>query len=56
MRNLDHPNILKLYEFFEDEQNFFIITEFCEGKDLFEEIISRGRNGTLTELEAVDII
>jgi calcium-dependent protein kinase len=31
MRAVDHPNILKLFEFFEDEENMYIITEYCSG-------------------------
>ena len=27
LRNLDHPNILKLYEFFQDSKRFFLVTE-----------------------------
>ncbi len=28
LKNLDHPNILKLYELYQDEQHYFLITEF----------------------------
>lgn len=28
LQQLDHPNILKLYEFFEDATHYFIITEY----------------------------
>jgi calcium-dependent protein kinase len=38
MKLVDHPNIVKLFEFFEDDENFFIITEFCSGGQLFEMI------------------
>ena len=31
---LDHPNILKLYHSFEDDQRFYIISELCEGGTL----------------------
>jgi calcium-dependent protein kinase len=41
LKELDHPNILKMYEFFEDEKRYYIITEICKGGELFEEIISR---------------
>jgi calcium-dependent protein kinase len=33
---LDHPNILKLYEFYEDNNEYCIITDFWEGGDLYE--------------------
>jgi len=26
-RSLDHPNILKIYEFYENEKNFYLICE-----------------------------
>lgn len=31
MKMVDHPNIVKLFEFFEDDDNFYIITEYCSG-------------------------
>lgn len=42
LAGLDHPNILKVYEFYEDFHNFYIITELCTGGELFEKIISEG--------------
>lgn len=31
MKLVDHPSIVKLFEFFEDDENFYIITEYCNG-------------------------
>jgi calcium-dependent protein kinase len=31
MKAVDHPNILKMFEFFEDDEKLFIITEYCSG-------------------------
>ncbi|OMJ74518.1 hypothetical protein SteCoe_26520 [Stentor coeruleus] len=42
LRTLDHPNILKLYEFYQDDKNYYLITEFCSGGELFDRIISQG--------------
>ncbi len=28
LKNLDHPHIVKLYELFQDENNYYLITEF----------------------------
>ena len=38
LRVLDHPNILKIFEFFEDEDNFYIVTEYCDQGDLGKKI------------------
>lgn len=41
LKNLDHPNIMKLYEVFEDQHNIYLVSELCLGKELFDEIITR---------------
>lgn len=43
---IDHPNIVRLYDYFDEEYFFHIVTEFCSGGELFETII---KNGRLTE-------
>jgi serine/threonine protein kinase len=32
----DHPNIVKMYEMFEDSTHYYIVTEYLEGKDALE--------------------
>lgn len=39
LKTLDHPNIIKVYEFYQDEQAFYIVTDLCSGGELFEQII-----------------
>ena len=39
----DHPNIVRLYDFFDEEYFFHIVTEFCSGGELFEIIVKNGR-------------
>ena len=39
---MDHPNIVKMYEFYEDNACFHLVTELCTGGDLFERIIEEG--------------
>ena len=34
LRKLEHPNIMKIYEYFIDENNIYIISEFCDSGDL----------------------
>ena len=41
LKNLAHPNIVRLYEVYENKSNIFLITELCDGCELFEEITSR---------------
>lgn len=40
LKKLDHPNILKLYELYEDSKHFYLITELCTGGELFDKIKS----------------
>ena len=42
MRELDHPNVLKLFEFFEDNRYIYLVMELCEGGELFDKIIEKG--------------
>ena len=53
LRKLDHPNILKLYEVFEDSKKFFLVTEYCKGGELFEEIVSKV---TFSEHDAAGVV
>jgi len=32
---LDHPNILKLLEIYENENSFYYVTDYCSGGTLF---------------------
>lgn len=43
LRRLDHPGIVKLIDFTEDEGAFYVILEYCGGGELFDFIISRTR-------------
>ena len=42
LKGLDHPNIVKLYEFHEDEFNLYLVTELCSGGELLDSIIKNG--------------
>ena len=49
----DHPNIVFLKDTFEDENAVHIVMELCEGGELFDRIVARGR---YTERAAADVI
>jgi calcium-dependent protein kinase len=34
LKNIDHPNIMKIFEFFENDQSIFLVNEFCGGGDV----------------------
>lgn len=42
LRTLDHPNVVKIYEYFEDMDHFYIIMDLISGGELFDEIIRKG--------------
>ena len=39
LKNLDHPNIIKVYEFYSSEKYVYIINELCTGGELFDKIV-----------------
>ncbi|KAI1608385.1 kinase-like domain-containing protein [Exophiala viscosa] len=39
MRQLDHPNIVKLIDFSESRQYYYIVLELCPGGELFHQIV-----------------
>ena len=42
LRTLDHPNILKIFEFYSTKESYSIVTELCKGGELFQEIVDKG--------------
>ncbi|CAD8118042.1 unnamed protein product [Paramecium sonneborni] len=38
LMDIDHPNIVKLYEIFSDTFSYYLISEYCDGGELFEKI------------------
>ncbi|CAE7252857.1 CPK2 [Symbiodinium sp. CCMP2592] len=53
MKMMDHPNIIKLYESFEDERNIYLVMELCSGGEVFAHIIE---NGNFTEVIAATLM
>ncbi|SBS83161.1 calcium-dependent protein kinase 3, putative (CDPK3) [Plasmodium ovale curtisi] len=42
MKNLDHPNVVKLLETFEDNEHIYLVMELCTGGELFDKIVKKG--------------
>ena len=49
LSNLDHPNIVKYYETYEDSKYLYLVMEYCPGGELFEKIAEKS---TFSEREA----
>ena len=43
LKEMDHPNILKTYEFYEDDSKLSLVTDVVKGRNLLDEIIARGK-------------
>lgn len=39
LQKLDHPNVLKLFEYFDEEKDIYLVTERCKGGELFDRIV-----------------
>ena len=52
LKKIDHQNVIKIYEFYSDEKNFYLITENCSGGDLF----TATKNQNLSEIQVANII
>jgi len=55
LSEMDHPNIVKYYESYEDDNYINIVMEYLEGNDLFKLITSRKSN-KFTEKELAEIV
>lgn len=53
LKMLDHPNIVRASEFFEDENRYYIVMEYCEGGELFNEIVQHKQ---FTEYQTAQIV
>ena len=53
LKVLDHPNILRMYESYECEKRYYIVTDISRGGELFDEI---AKNRFFTEPNAQQVI
>uniref|UniRef100_A0A7S3NIS0 phosphorylase kinase n=1 Tax=Aureoumbra lagunensis TaxID=44058 RepID=A0A7S3NIS0_9STRA len=53
LRSITHPNIIELYDFYEEKKMFYMVIELMEGGELFERIVKKT---FYNEKEARDLI
>ncbi len=58
LRDMDHPGIVQIFEYFQDFDRLYIVTEFIPGKELFQEMNRKKNTKDLffNEIEASTII
>ncbi|KAI5996299.1 hypothetical protein EDD15DRAFT_2365126 [Pisolithus albus] len=52
MKLMNHPNILRIYDVFQGENELYLVLEYVQGGELFDFLVNRGR---LPPLEALAI-
>jgi len=50
---MDHPNIIKFHEIYQDEKYVYFVMELCTGGELLERIATKGK---LDEVEVANIM
>lgn len=53
LSSLDHPNITKYYETYEDSKYLYLVMEYCDGGELIDRI---SKKSTFSEKEAANIM
>jgi calcium-dependent protein kinase len=53
LKTVDHPNIIKLFEVYEDKKYLHLVTELCTGGDLLDHLLKKGH---LSEKEVLSFI
>ena len=58
LKEVNHPNIIKLVDVFEDQKYLHLITELCTGGELFDRIIAKTHSaeGHFSESDAAKLV
>ena len=63
LKQVDHPNIVKLIDVFEDERHYCLVLELMQGGELFDQIVEKemfteaeAREATKSIIEAIKYI
>ena len=56
MREINHPNIIKLYEIYEDQRHIDLVMEECLGGELFDRIMERIQENKIYNEKEASII
>lgn len=57
MSSLDHPHIIRIYSFFEDEHHMYLVMELCQGKELYDKLAEYMQTtGCFSEQQCANIL
>ena len=57
IKALDHPNIINVFEYYEDEERIYVCLEYLRGGELFEDMNQRRKlNKRYTEKQTARIV
>jgi serine/threonine protein kinase len=41
LRQFNHPNIIQLYDVFDEKEHYYLVTEYMSGGELFDRIVTK---------------
>ena len=53
LQKITHPNVIEFFELSEDESRYYLLTELCQGGDLFTRLEQHKK---LDEMEVMSIV
>jgi len=49
LKSIEHENVIRYISAYADKEYFYIVTEYCDGGELFKKVVDNGR---IDEMEA----